>query len=169
MAAVGAVAVNTNRNNSESGSSERAVDVQDSKRTSQKAQGKERHVYYACVRQSRAMLSAPAGSLHRGVGGVLILVGLTGARSCRVGWKLARLGMVSRVSLGLLCSSDNAWLNAHYDPVASIYTFSTCIGGSPAFERTHLAPPPLYQSYTTTPPLCVFLRTCSLGRLAWRR
>lgn len=30
----------------------------------------------------------------------------------------------------LLCSNDNAWLNAHYDPVASIYTFSTCIGGS---------------------------------------
>ena len=62
MAAVGAVTVNTNRNNSESGSSERAVDVQDSKRTSQKAQGKERHVYYACVRQSRAMLSAPLGA-----------------------------------------------------------------------------------------------------------
>ena len=54
MAAVGAVAVNTNRNNSESGSSERAVDVQESKRTSQKAQGKERHVYsYVCMAVSR--------------------------------------------------------------------------------------------------------------------
>ena len=32
-------------------------------------------------------------------------------------------------------SDDNAWLNAHYDPLASIYTFSSCIS---EFNLSHL-------------------------------
>ena len=36
-------------------------------------------------------------------------------------------------------SGAGAWLNAHYDPVASLYTFSSCLGESNTHIHTPLA------------------------------
>ena len=75
--------------------------------------------------------------------------------------------------VAVLCSNDNAWLNAHYDPVASIYTFSTCIGGSTCTLKMFqpLTTPIVEYSKCLFEQMYVFfcVCVCSIGRFVWRR
>lgn len=60
MAAAGAVAVNTNTNNREDSSREQTDEVQESKRTSQNAQAKDRYVFISPMLVSRSVSVPPA-------------------------------------------------------------------------------------------------------------